>query len=146
MTIRIVRERSIPPGVTHGVVFVDDRYFGWSLEDEIREVPGQPVARWKVAGQTAIPAGTYPVAVTFSPRFQRLLPEVGNVPGFSSIRIHPGNRVNDTEGCLLIGYGRKPGAIEQSRVACDELQAQMDASMKRGERVWLVVENPLSAP
>ena len=32
-----------------------------------------------------IPVGTYPVLVTFSPRFKRMLPLIGNVPGRSGI-------------------------------------------------------------
>ena len=38
-----------------------------------------------------IPDGTYPVSVTYSPRFQKNLPLIDKVPGRSGIRIHTGD-------------------------------------------------------
>src|SRR5208283_3231122 len=52
---------------------------------------------------TPIPAGTYDLDITWSPRFVRLMPEVASVPGYSGVRIHWGNRAEDTEGCTLVG-------------------------------------------
>jgi hypothetical protein len=41
--------------------------FGATLgEDEIREIPGRPVAEWKVHGKTAIPAGRYRITLEAS--------------------------------------------------------------------------------
>ena len=37
-----------------------------------------------------IPCGTYPVRVTWSPKFKRMLPILLNVPGRSGIRVHRG--------------------------------------------------------
>lgn len=45
----------------------------------------------KVKAETAIPCGTYPLKLTHSPRFGRVLPLVENVPGFVGIRIHAGS-------------------------------------------------------
>jgi len=145
MTLRLIRERSVQ-ATTLGVLFVDDRFFAWSLEDRIREIVGQPVAQWKVAGETAIPAGTYPVRISFSPRFKRALPEVLNVEGFSGIRFHPLNRHSETEGCIGVGDRRldKEMEIRESRPACDRLQDAIEGSLNRGESVWLRIENPLS--
>jgi hypothetical protein len=53
--------------------------------------------------EVQIPAGTYSVEVTFSPRFQRFLPLLDSVPGRTDIRIHMGNCPKDTEGCILVG-------------------------------------------
>ena len=50
-----------------------------------------------------IPAGTYEVRLTWSPRFKRWLPEVMNVPGRTGIRIHAGNYPQNTKGCILVG-------------------------------------------
>src|SRR3990167_2920504 len=105
MIVRLMREPS-REGATHGSLYVDGQWLCWTLEDEIRDV--------KVAGQTAIPAGTYPVRVTTSQRFQRRTPELLEVPGFSAIRIHGGNTVADTEGCVLVGKDRQPGRVLQS--------------------------------
>ena len=49
-----------------------------------------------------IPVGTYPVSVTFSPRFKRMLPLIGNVPGRSGIRIHRGTKPEHSTGCVLV--------------------------------------------
>lgn len=142
MTLRVIREPSIG-GTTVGVLFVDGRHFGFTLEDEIREVSGQPVFTWKVAGATAIPAGRYRLTLTESPRFGRVLPLLNDVPGFDGIRIHPGNTAGDTDGCVLVGKARAGAALQQSRAACDDLIAMMTAAMSRGESAWMLIENPL---
>lgn len=143
MTIRVVRELPLN-GNTFGVVFVDDRFFGFSVEDELREKVGQPVATWKVKGETAIPAGRYLVALTNSPHFGRVTPELLNVPGFTGIRIHPGNSAKDSEGCLLVGFARETSAIRSSTIAVQQLQERIAAAESRGERAWALLENPLS--
>lgn len=120
------------PDVTVGSLSVDGRFECWICEDTVREVNGQPVASWKVAGATAIPAGTYQVDITFSTRFKRDLPLLLNVPGFSGIRIHPGNTAADTEGCLLPGDVRQPNGVGQSRVAFDRLFAQIRVAKIKG--------------
>lgn len=56
----------------------------FTCEDTVRDGP-------KIPGATAIPAGKYKVVITFSNRFQRHLPLLLDVPGFSGIRIHSGN-------------------------------------------------------
>lgn len=86
----------LTPESTLGVLSVDGVMQCWVLEDTVREGP-------KVAGRTAIPPGRYPVLITHSPRFGVEMPLVGNVPGFTGIRIHPGNTTEDTDGCLLPG-------------------------------------------
>lgn len=52
-----------------------------------------------------IPEGTYWIANTHSPKFNKQLPLVyGNkVHKNRGIRIHAGNSVADTKGCILIG-------------------------------------------
>ncbi len=144
MNVRVIREPSVG-GTTFGVVFIDGTFFGYSLEDEVREKPGQPIHSWKVDGQAAIPVGRYKLALTMSPKFGRVTPEVLNVTGFEGIRIHPGNAPADTEGCLLLGKQRNDvdGTILLSKVACDAFQALLAGALNRGEPCWLQVENPL---
>jgi hypothetical protein len=142
MNLRVVREPSDPVAGTPGVFFVDGRFHHFTLEDIVREVAGQPVAAWKIAGDTAIPAGRYRVAMTFSNRFQRVTPEILNVSGFAGIRIHAGNTKADTEGCLLLGLQRAGASVVQSRPAVAELEALITAALERHEDVWIDVENP----
>ena len=49
-----------------------------------------------------VPALIYKVAVTQSPKFQRLLPVLEQVPGRSGIRFHRGSRPEHSKGCILI--------------------------------------------
>ena len=53
--------------------------------------------------EVAIPTGKYPIAKDFTGKFQwaKLL----NVPGRKNNEFHVGNRLSDTEGCLLLGVG-----------------------------------------
>jgi hypothetical protein len=68
---------------------------------------------------SCIPAGSYHGAIQHSPRFQRDLPELLDVPGRSQILIHAGNTADDTEGCILVGMERHDheDRIMQSRPA-----------------------------
>lgn len=88
---------------TIGKLYLDGEFQCFTLEDKVREVEGQPVSQWKIQDKTAIPKGTYNVVFTFSNRFQRVLPLVENVEGFTGIRIHSGNSDVDTDGCILVG-------------------------------------------
>jgi hypothetical protein len=50
-----------------------------------------------------IPAGTYEVRLTYSPRFKKQLPLLMNVPGRTGIRIHTGSKPEHSQGCILVG-------------------------------------------
>lgn len=110
---------------TIGALYLNGVWQCWTLEDAVRERPGEPVSAWKVPGQTAIPSGTYQVLLTYSARFGRELPLVVNVPGFLGIRFHSGNVIGDTEGCILLGFTRGPGRIGGSRQALESVQGQL---------------------
>ena len=49
-----------------------------------------------------IPAGTYPLDFTWSPKFQKYLPEILDVPDREGIRIHTGSVPEHSEGCILV--------------------------------------------
>ena len=49
-----------------------------------------------------IPAGTYPLERTFSLKFQKMLPEVQDVPDRSGIRFHRGTIPEHSKGCILL--------------------------------------------
>ena len=55
-----------------------------------------------------IPIGTYKVEVNLSPKFKRELPLISSasVPASRGIRIHVGNSLKDTSGCVCVGMGR----------------------------------------
>lgn len=75
----------------------------------------------------SIPPGTYAVVINYSGRFARMMPQILNVPGFTGIRIHPGNTDADTEGCVLVGTDWPGGDfITQSKVAFEKLFSLME--------------------
>lgn len=141
MTLRLTRLPSAHDA-TIGSMSVNGTWQCFTLEDEVREQPAQPVATWKQAGRTAIPVGRYRVVVTPSLRFRCDLPLLLDVPGFEGIRIHPGNTAHDTEGCILVGYGQTPASITQSRAAFMDLMALLTAAP---DDIWITVENPPAA-
>lgn len=117
---------------TIGDLYIDGEFFCNTLEDKVREFPATcpNTPKWlncecpeKVYGKTAIPAGIYRVTMEYSPRFKRKLPLLHNVPHFLGILIHPGNRHEQSEGCLLTGFNRVKGQVLDSRVTSDKLNA-----------------------
>lgn len=136
MKIQLERVQ-LDPDVTIGALACDGEFVCWVCEDTVREVPGQPVATWKVPGKTAIPAGSYRVEVTMSARFKRMLPILIAVPGFEGVRIHPGNTAADTEGCLLPGRLRLGKSVGQSVLAFNDLFARINEALRRHELVTI---------
>lgn len=63
-----------------------------------------------------IPCGEYNLNVSKSPKFGRMLPLVYNdkVPMHRGIRIHVGNSVKDSSGCVLVGFGRNGDRLVNS--------------------------------
>ena len=51
-----------------------------------------------------IPAGTYPLRLTWSPRFRKEMPLIDEVPEREGIRIHMGTRPEHSQGCVLVSY------------------------------------------
>ena len=98
---------------TEGRIEIDGTPFCDTLEPTWRDVGWGHRGR-KVEGRTAIPEGRYPVVITRSPRFGEWLPLLLHVPLFEGIRIHAGNSVHDTAGCILVGCRQKPGLIPVS--------------------------------
>ena len=77
-----------------------------------------------------IPVGQYNVELTYSPKFKKKLPLVHSksVSERRGIRIHAGNTVNDTEGCILIGNISSliDRRISESNIAVNQLVSAMN--------------------
>lgn len=132
-----LQRRPSAHGCTIGSLCVDDAFECYTLEDVVR------ADGIKIAGETAIPPGTYTIDITLSPRFGRLLPLLLSVRGFIGIRIHPGNSAKDTEGCILVGCDVVGEAwISQSRRAFEALFAKLQAAHAKGEAISIEVMNP----
>lgn len=126
--------RHAPVGdATTGDLNVDGQFQCYTLED----LP-HPT---KISGQTRIPAGTYDIIISWSPRFQRRLPLLLNVPGFDGIRIHPGNTAADTEGCILVGTQMANAMVLNSRVAFEALFGKLSGAFQMGDTIQITVHD-----
>lgn len=124
---------------TIGSMFINEAFVCFTLEDVDREVPGLPVEKWKIKDNTCIPQGVYDVKLTFSNRFQKVMPQIMDVPGFQGIRIHTGNTDRDTSGCILVGMESSGESISKSKVAYDMLMKELQSAEDRGEPVTIDV-------
>ena len=102
-----------------GKLYIDGKYFCDTIEDTDRglkdEMTEEEILKKKVKGETAIPTGIYPVYLTYSPKYNKQMPLIDNVKGYSGIRIHSGNTSKDTEGCLIVGKNKEVGKVLESR-------------------------------
>lgn len=125
---------------TLGDLFIDGVFRCHTLEDVVRDLG--PRGEGKVFGETAIPAGTYPVIVNMSPRFGRLYPRLLQVPFFEGILIHKGNRSADTHGCILVGMEiGGPDLLQRSTEAFDLIFPLIQDAYQRLEPIEITVLN-----
>ncbi len=99
---------------------------------------------YKVKGRSAIPEGRYAVVISYSPKFKAWLPILLGGPEFNrqwqGIRIHAGNTVKDTQGCILVGRNQRVGEVLESRKWLYELKMKIVKAKGRGESVWLTIK------
>lgn len=139
---------------TIGILTVDGERFCESLEDRDRGLKQSDSPLWigakKVYGETAIPTGTYNVAMNVvSPKYSAVkwykdlcggkMPRLLDVPGFDGILVHPGNTALDSCGCILVGRNTKVGQVTQSRDTFKKLYRKMKAAHDRGERITITI-------
>jgi hypothetical protein len=76
-----------------------------------------------------IPALCYRVAVTLSPRFNKLLPILQGVPGRTGIRIHGGIKPEHSQGCILLNRKAEYKAVVErmlyERKQCEEIRIEI---------------------
>lgn len=80
-----------------------------------------------------IPEGSYWMKLTYSPKFKKDLPLIWSdkVSKNRGIRVHNGNSVKDTDGCILIGNAADLTSLEiyRSIPAVAQLVKAMDKSV-----------------
>ena len=83
------------------------------------------------------------MVISYSPKFKQWLPILLGGPEFnkkwSGIRIHAGNSVKDTEGCILVGENKEVGRLLNSRKWLYKLKHRIVEAKDRGEAVWLTI-------
>ena len=118
--------------------------------------------------QYAIPAGCYRLRLTYSPAFQEILPLLDGVLGYArqphngirrtGIRIHAGNTIADSRGCILVGsadrgykaMGRlgEEARLLSSRKALNELREYLLNYQKQypHEEIYIEITEPDAYP
>ena len=128
---------------TTGELFLNNEFFCYTLEDVVR---GENI---KIPANTAIPSGRYKVKLSFSSRFQRIMPMIYTESNeyetiqkgisFKGIRIHGGNTHHNTEGCILVA---------KNRLNDDLIQGTMEKELVKaleplGEGTITVINEPM---
>lgn len=132
-TIRLKRER-VTGDATIGRLFIGEDNYA-TLEDVWR--------KFKVAGETRIPAGKYPLQLrtegSKTKRYAERFPDMHkgmlwlqDVPDFTYVYIHIGNRAEDTEGCILVGMRAGEDVIYSSRAAYEEIYPRIVEMIEKG--------------
>lgn len=139
---------------TIGRLYINGAYFCDTIEDKDRGLnqlmPLDLIKKIKVYKQTAIPTGTYTVAMgTRSPKFSQKpaynftegrLPRLLNVPGYDGILIHAGTNQNSSAGCLIVGQNKVVGQVVNSMATFKKLWQVLDAAYKQGDTIKITIE------
>jgi hypothetical protein len=151
MNLKLVRFSSQQES-TLGLLFTDEEFAAFTLEDEYREE--------KVPGETRIPAGGYRLALRtvggFHARYSSRYPDMHKgmlwlrkVPGFRFVLIHTGNTERHTAGCILVGDSAISNAVDgfgsigSSRQAYRRFYPGVAGAIEGGEEVQIeIVDQP----
>jgi len=141
---------------TNGLLFIDNVFECYTLEDEVRDV--------KVHSETAIPLGTYKIkfrniggfdtkyTARYGNTFHKGMLELQDVPNFKYILIHTGNTDQHTAGCLLLGETQqdldkgKDGFVGGSGDAYKKMYPKVRDALINQEEVTINYKNIDLAP
>ena len=135
---------------TIGKMYIDGQYICDTLEDADRglnqDMSLEEIKNKKVYGETAVPTGTYKVDMnTVSPKFKSRtwakpyggkLPRLVLVPGYDGVLIHPGNKAEDTLGCILVGENKAVGQVLNSQVTFKKIMS----ILTKGTNITITIE------
>lgn len=125
---------------TVGALYLDRRFFCFTLEDEYRQD--------KVPTETRVPAGKYKIRLRdeggMTQRYANRFPDIHrgmlwlqDVPHFSYVYIHIGNTDEHTAGCILVGYGaqaaRDNKSLQSSTDAYRDLYTKVAGAAESGD-------------
>lgn len=142
----ILERRSLASDYTAGRLYIDGKYICDTIEDKVRNLDVEE----KVYGQTAIPYGTYRIAMdVVSPRFANhkqyrhiggKLPRLLDVPHFDGILIHIGTTAEDSSGCILVGQYIGKGKVVNSTITFNNLYTHLLRGKARGEEITITIK------
>lgn len=132
---------------TLGLLFVDKKFFCYTLEDQFNEP--------KVPGETRIPPGRYQITLRdeggmtqrYAKRFDFHMGmlHLQDVPDFKYVYIHTGNNDDHSEGCILVGDGQvqnvtERGSVQSSVAAYTRLYEAIIGALAL-EEIWITIED-----
>lgn len=134
MEIEVVRD-IFRVHCTMGKMAVNGAFFGYTLEDTVRAV--------KIQNETAIPCGRFKLVPHFSPHLKTIVPMLVNVPNYTLVYIHWGNKPEDTDGCILVGESRSltQDYVANSKVTFGKLMIKLANEWNVDREVWLTVSS-----
>jgi len=127
---QVQRHQSTSQSVT-GELFVNTVHYCWTLEPPYAASTVKP---------RAIPAGTYDLDIRFSPRFNRMMPHIENIPDFNDVMIHFGNFPSQTDGCILVGSILESNFVGNSRAEFDTLYITILDAVTEGPQVIIITD------
>lgn len=139
----LVKRTFLGDTYTIGHMYINGVYFCDTLEDPVRDTNKNGVfdnGEKKIAGDTAIPYGTYPVTVDVSPKFKRELPRLAGVSEFEGVLIHRGNTTKNTAGCILVGENKVKGKVINSTPYEERIVRHCKAAIEMGEDITITIE------
>ena len=136
----VVRRFPTENGCTLGQLFINGNYECDTREDPVREVPGMPVSHWKIVHDTAIPRGRYSVVIEESHKFQKKMPLLQRVEGFTGVLIHAGATAANTYGCILVGQRLSNSRLTNQFPAFEALFAKITMARELGDDVTIEVQ------
>ena len=154
--MKVKVERRWPKATyTIGRLYIDGLYYCNTLEDKDRGLKQTDslffIKQRKVYGETAIPTGTYTIAMNVtSPKYSASawywqlckgkVPRLMNVPGWEGVLIHTGNNALQTYGCILVGKNTKVGQLTESKATFKALYKEMKKAYDEGEEITITIE------
>lgn len=133
---------ALKPNYTIGKLFINGTYYCDTIEDKVIDLNKNGKfddGLTKVMHQTAIPYGTFKVVVNHSPKFNRELPRLLDVPYFEGILIHNGSDQNSSSGCIIVGENKTVGKVTNSTFYMNNLTAIIKDAQNKGETTTITI-------
>lgn len=133
---------ALKPNYTIGKLFINGTYYCDTIEDKVIDLNKNGKfddGLTKVTHQTAIPYGTFKVVVNHSPKFNRELPRLLDVPYFEGILIHNGSDQNSSSGCIIVGENKTVGKVTNSTFYMNNLTARIKDAQNKGETTTITI-------
>lgn len=145
MEIKIVREH-VTKEATLGRLFINGEFECYTLEDLPR--------KRKIKHETCIPTGTYEVkfrevVTPMTERYRKKYSwfkwhlEIMQVPDFTDVYLHIGNKSRHSSGCILVGQTQdvKESFIGHSMFAFKALYQKMSKELESGLDITIEIED-----